>query len=119
MFQSKDPDHFLVFDSSARRYAMNPRHLMFCQLIFESESAADPVDESEKDAQLQDLFFYADSGSDQRLMFVDVNGERASFRPDDVSMFSALLSLVNPALEFEVFLDEAGAEDEDEDEAEE
>jgi hypothetical protein len=27
-------------------------------------------------------------------------------------MFSALLSLVNPALEYEVFLDEAEAEDE-------
>jgi DNA-binding XRE family transcriptional regulator len=142
MFQSKDPDHFLIFDSSARRYAMNPRHLMFCHLIFESESTADPVDGSETlefylidqaepfrfavepdakpiedervgggDAQLQDLFFYADSGTDQRLVFVDVNGERASFRPDDVSMFSALLSLVNPALEYEVFLDEAEAEE--------
>jgi transcriptional regulator with XRE-family HTH domain len=47
--------------------------------------------------QLQDLFYYANLGTNgRRLKFVDVDGETAFFRPRDVAMFSVPLWLIEP-----------------------
>jgi transcriptional regulator with XRE-family HTH domain len=49
--------------------------------------------------QLQDLFYYAELGTEgRRLKFVDVDGETAFFRPDDVAMFSVPLWLIEQDL---------------------
>jgi transcriptional regulator with XRE-family HTH domain len=54
-------------------------------------------DYAEASFQLQDLFHYAELGiNSRRLHFVDVDGERAFFRPDDVAMFSVPLWLIEP-----------------------
>jgi transcriptional regulator with XRE-family HTH domain len=48
--------------------------------------------------QLQDLFYYAELGTNgRRLKFVDVDGETAFFRPRDVAMFSVPLWLIEPS----------------------
>jgi transcriptional regulator with XRE-family HTH domain len=46
--------------------------------------------------QLQELFYDAELEADGRLNFVDVDGETAFFRPDDVSMFSVPAWLIEP-----------------------
>lgn len=127
----EDVGGFIVLDSTERRYALNLKHLMFCQLLFDPPTiepepsdktpeehrdytvevyladrreplrfSVDPDGNSLEDdmdgesAQLQDLFLYADSGADCRLMFMDWDGETAFFRPDDVSLFSVPLWLL-------------------------
>ncbi len=122
---------FVVLPSVDRQYALNVKHLVFCQLLFDRPSIeveaspeksfevlfylADQRDplrfevepdtsllEQEEDpeplsVQLQDLFYYAEAGADRRRMsFVDLDGERAFFRSDDVSMFSVPLWLIEP-----------------------
>jgi transcriptional regulator with XRE-family HTH domain len=52
--------------------------------------------------QLQDLFYYANLGTNgRRLKFVDVDGETAFFRPADVAMFSVPLWLIEPNVSHE------------------
>ncbi|MBR0939272.1 helix-turn-helix transcriptional regulator [Bradyrhizobium jicamae] len=122
---------FVVLPSIDRQYALNLKHLTFCQLLFDGPSPEyappsersyevqfyltdqrDPlVFEAEPDTrlleheedpeplsvQLQDLFYYAEMGvDDRRLSFVDLDGETAFFRPDDVSMFSVPIWLIEP-----------------------
>jgi transcriptional regulator with XRE-family HTH domain len=59
--------------------------------------------------QLQDLFASAASDPLQRFKLMDVDGETAFFRPQDVAMISAPLSAVEPAL----FGDEEAEEEDD------
>lgn len=122
---------FVVLPSVDRQYALNVKHLVFCQLLFDRPSIEveaqreksyevlfylanqrEPLRfevepdtsllEREEDpeplsVQLQDLFYYAEMGVDRRRMsFVDLDGERAFFRSDDVSMFSIPLWLIEP-----------------------
>jgi putative transcriptional regulator len=122
---------FVVLPSVDRQYAVNLKHLTFCQLLFDRPSIEDDATreksfevhfyltdnaeplrfevepdtsllEREEDpeplsVQLQDLFYYAEMGADRRRMsFVDLDGERAFFRSDDVSMFSVPLWLIEP-----------------------
>jgi putative transcriptional regulator len=64
----------------------------------DSHSLDDEEVERWQDVQLQDLFFYAESGPQQRFKFTDEDGETAFFRPADVVMFSVPLRSVEPAL---------------------
>jgi putative transcriptional regulator len=122
---------FVVLPSTDRQYALNLKHLVFCQLLFDRPSDEDVATQEKShevhfyladqreplcfdvdpdtsllgeqedpepiSVQLQDLFFYAELGASRhRLNFVDEDGERAFFRPDDVSMFSVPLWLIEP-----------------------
>jgi transcriptional regulator with XRE-family HTH domain len=51
-----------------------------------------------EDVQLQGLFISAASDPIERFMLVDVDNETVFFRPQDVAMFSAPISAVEPAL---------------------
>ncbi|WOH59771.1 helix-turn-helix transcriptional regulator [Bradyrhizobium sp. BWC-3-1] len=131
ILQDDAEDGFVVLPSFDRQYALNVKHLVFCQLLFDRPSIeveappeksfevlfhlvdqreplrfdVDPdtnLLEREEDpdplsVQLQDLFYYAEMGEHRRrLSFVDLDGERAFFRSDDVSMFSVPLWLIEP-----------------------
>jgi transcriptional regulator with XRE-family HTH domain len=74
----------------------------------DSESIDDETADGES-TQLQGLFYFAEYGADGRLMFVDVDGETAFFRPDDVSLFSVAQRLLDPSA-----LDDEDEEDEEE-----
>jgi transcriptional regulator with XRE-family HTH domain len=144
ILQSETEDGFVVLPSVDRQYALNVKHLVFCQLLFDRPSIeieaprekrcevlfhladqreplrfdVDPdtslLDEEKDDplsVQLQDLFFYAEMGFDQRISFVDWDGERAFFRPDDVSMFSVPLWLIEPNVSDEADEEDQGKED--------
>jgi transcriptional regulator with XRE-family HTH domain len=122
---------FVVLPSLDRQYALNLKHLTFCELLFDRPSPenvptrersfevhiyltdqreplsveVDPdtsLLEQEEDpeplsVQLQDLFHYVEMGVDRRRMsIVNLNGETAFFRSDDVSMFSVPLWLIEP-----------------------
>lgn len=50
------------------------------------------------EVQMQDLFFYAEMGTDAWLRFTDVDGEAACIRTDMVCMFSVPLVALNPDL---------------------
>jgi transcriptional regulator with XRE-family HTH domain len=136
ILQDDAEDGFVVLPSVDRQYALNVKHLVFCQLLFdrpfvEVEAPREKSSEvlfyladqreplrfevepdtslleQEEDpeplsVQLQDLFYYAEVGADRRRMsFVDLDGERALFRSDDVSMFSVPLWLIEPNVDEE------------------
>jgi transcriptional regulator with XRE-family HTH domain len=136
LVQDNDASTFIIFDSGNRRYAVNPKHLIFCQFLFDAphqvkhheneeqdeegllfylQDSPDPlrfhVDPDSKllsdeeadgrEIQLQDLFFWAESDDERKLVFTDVDGETAFFRNADVSMFSAALEDVEPTLDDE------------------
>jgi hypothetical protein len=70
-------------------------------LTFRVEPDTASIDDDEAaDAacQLQDLFYYAESGTETRLKFTDEDGEKAFFRVKDVAMFSVSLEAVEPTL---------------------
>lgn len=130
LVQGDEDDGFIVFDSGSRRYAINPKHLLFCQFLFDpvwgekrddeeddavhffladspkpmsfhaepDRSSIEDEDANDGDAQLQDLFFYAEMGTEQRLRFEDIDGEVAIFRIADVVMFSVCLEDVTPSM---------------------
>lgn len=120
---------FLLFDSGARRYAINTDSILFIQFLFdlgveedmdeppegrfelevffmnssqpklfsvEPDSASlEEDDPDESRVQLQDLFFWAESGAERWLRFDDVDGETVYLRTKDVAMISAPLAAVD------------------------
>jgi transcriptional regulator with XRE-family HTH domain len=69
-------------------------------LTFGVEPDTASIDDETEDGecQLQDLFYYAENGTETRLKFKDEDGEMAFFRVRDVAMFSAPLEAVEPKL---------------------
>ena len=61
-------------------------------------ASIDDDDAGDGECQLQDLFHYAEIGTDTRLKFTDEDGEKAFFRTEDVAMFSVPLEAVEPDL---------------------
>jgi transcriptional regulator with XRE-family HTH domain len=134
-FVQVEPSGFAVFNTGARKYAINLNHLLFCHFLHDppdqlSENPITDEDESIEvefvlsdsskvykidvapdrgsiadndgtnwgDVQLQELFVSATSDPIERFMLVDIDDETVFFRPQDVAMFSAPLSSVEPAL---------------------
>lgn len=133
--QETDPLGFIIFDAEDRRFALNPKHLIFCQFLFEAPSQTPEIaDDDEEDweievhladgskpmkfsvwpdsrrsigededddgrsTQLQDMFMFAEEWPERRLKLTDEDGETAWFLADDVAMFSAPLTAVEPDL---------------------
>lgn len=116
--QGEDSNGFVVFDAGGRRYAVNSKHLTFCQFRFEPAAGLEAEEITESDVQfylsnmaeplrfevgalkedgswtvvqLQHLFDDAETGSRERFGFKDIDGVVTFFRPDDVAMFSVTL----------------------------
>ncbi|WP_210250687.1 helix-turn-helix transcriptional regulator [Mesorhizobium sp. SARCC-RB16n] len=48
LVQASDDGAFLVFDSGNRRYAINPKHLIFCQFLFDGPGRQPQDDEADE-----------------------------------------------------------------------
>ena len=64
----------------------------------DERSLEDEEDPDPLSVQLQDLFYYAQMGTERRLKLTDEDGETASFRTQDVAMFSVPIEAVVPKL---------------------
>ena len=65
------------------------------------------------ETQMQDLFYFAEMGTDAWLRFTDSAGERACIRTDAISMFSVPLIATVPALLEATYGDDAGGSGQD------
>ncbi len=72
-----------------------------CEMTFSVDPDDGSLEEEDPEplsVQLQDLFFYAQLGGQQRLKLTDEDGEVAWFRTQDVAMFSVPIEAVEPKL---------------------
>jgi transcriptional regulator with XRE-family HTH domain len=84
--RSHEVEFYLADQKEPLRFGVDP-----------DTSSIDDESADDLSVQLQELFYNAKMGVDsRRLNFVDLDGETAFFRRDDVSMFSVPLSLIEP-----------------------
>ena len=66
LVQASDDGTFLVFDSGNRRYAINSKHLIFCQFLFDGPGRQ-PQDQGDED----DAIFYLADGAEPLTFSVE------------------------------------------------
>lgn len=78
--QMDDEEDFIVFDAEARRYAVNPEHLLSCQFLFDAPNRARTANEEDDEGRYSLEVILADSAEVQSF---DVEPDEGSLDDED------------------------------------